>query len=157
MRHSPNSLRSPRVQLGLLLAGAWLTVLSLWAAAHDATLTPAETDGAQKVVQAQLDAFASGDAHKAFALADAELRTRFGSAQDFLAMVRSHYPMVHHPASVSFLAPQTDNGVVVQRVRVADGEGRHWLLTYLLHQQRSEHQWRISACLVAPDSPPLMV
>jgi hypothetical protein len=157
MHHSPTSLRSPRVQLGVLLAGAWLVLLSLWAVAQDDTLTPAETRGAQQAVQAQLDALAAGDAHRAFALADAELRSRFASAQDFLAMVRSHYPMVHHPASVSFLAPHAENGLVVQRVRVADGQGRHWLLTYLLQQQRSERQWRISACLVVPDSPPLMV
>lgn len=149
------ALRSPRLRIATLLAGAWLAVLSLWAAAQGAALSAADTRGVQQVVQAQLDAFAADDAHKAFALADADIRSRFGDAQAFLAMVRAHYPMVHRPASVSFLKPESDGGLVVQRVRVADGDGGHWLVTYLLQKHKKERQWRISACIVVPDAPRL--
>lgn len=149
------ALRSPRLRVAALLAGIGLAVMSLWAAAQGSALSAADTRSVQQVVRAQLDAFAADDAHKAFALADAEVRNRFGNAQDFLAMVRAHYPMVHRPASVSFLKPESDGGLAVQRVRVADGDGGHWLVTYLLQKPKQERQWRISACIVVPDAPRL--
>ena len=42
---------------------------------------------------------------------------------------------------------------MLQPVRLQDASGRHWRATYLL--QRQDRQWRIGACLVAPDAPRL--
>jgi hypothetical protein len=146
-------LRSPRMHAATLLAGGWLALLSLWAAAQSPTLSAADRRDIQEVVQAQLDAFAVDDAKRAYDLADAGVRKRFGDAHAFLAMVRTQYPMVHRPATVSFLQADSERGVAIQRVRMTGADGSHWLVTYLL--QNTQRQWRISACIVVPDAPRL--
>ncbi|MBC5782081.1 DUF4864 domain-containing protein [Ramlibacter sp. USB13] len=114
---------------------------------------PGEADNVQvvrTVVQQQLAAFANEDALQAFALADTDLRTQFGTAEAFLATVREQYPMLMHPTSVLFLKPETDGRIALQRVRVADEEGSSWTLTYLLNREGGR-QWRISGCVVTPE------
>jgi hypothetical protein len=104
----------------------------------------------QQVVQQQLQALATQDALQAFALADTDMRTQFGSAEAFLTTVREQYPMLMHPASVLFLKPETDGSVAMQKVRLTDDEGSSWSLTYLLNRQ-TDNQWRISGCVVTPE------
>jgi len=104
----------------------------------------------QQVVQQQLQALATQDAMQAFALADSEMRTQFGSAEAFLTTVREQYPMLMHPASVLFLKPETDGTVAMQKVRLTDDDGASWSLTYLLNRQ-TDNQWRISGCVVTPE------
>lgn len=149
---APSShLRSRAVALAL-----WLAVLLLGGAyAVDAQrAAPVDTAGVSSVVRTQLQALAAEDAGKAFALADSQLRTRYGNAEEFLDSVRSQYPMVLKPASVQFLLPQATGTLAMQKVRVTDGEGYGWLLTYVLH--REGPQWLIRNCLVEPDRPPVM-
>lgn len=58
------------------------------------------------------------------------------------------------PAAVSFLLPQAEARApksVQQLVRLRDHEGRLWIAAYLLQRQAGAG-WRISACVVAPDS-----
>jgi hypothetical protein len=109
----------------------------------------------QQVVQQQLQALAAQDAMQAFALADNDLRTQFGTADAFLATVRVHYPMLMHPASVLFLKPETDGTIATQKVRMSDEQGSSWTLTYLLNRQH-DNQWRISGCLVTPQGRQVM-
>ena len=104
----------------------------------------------QQVVQQQLQALAAQDAMQAFALADNDLRTQFGTADAFLATVRDQYPMLMHPASVLFLKPETDGTIAMQKVRMSDEAGSSWTLTYLLNRQQ-DNQWRISGCVVTPE------
>jgi len=104
----------------------------------------------RQVVEQQLHAFAAQDAMQAFALADHDLRTQFGTADAFLSTVREQYPMLMHPASVLFLKPETDGTVALQKVRLADEEGSSWTLTYLLNRE-GDNQWRISGCLVTAE------
>ena len=110
----------------------------------------------QQVVQQQLQALASQDAMQAFALADTDLRTQFGSADAFLATVRTQYPMLMHPSSVLFLKAQTNGTIALQKVRMSDDEGSAWTLTYLLNRQQ-DNQWRISGCVVTPEGRQLIV
>ena len=109
----------------------------------------------QQVVQQQLQALAAQDAMQAFALADNDLRTQFGTADAFLATVREQYPMLMHPASVLFLKPETDGTIAMQKVRMSDEDGASWTLTYLLNRQQ-DNQWRISGCLVTPQGRQVM-
>lgn len=109
----------------------------------------------QQVVQQQLQALAAQDAMQAFALADNDLRTQFGTADAFLATVREQYPMLMHPASVLFLKPETDGTIAMQKVRMSDEDGSSWTLTYLLNRQQ-DNQWRISGCLVTPQGRQVM-
>lgn len=125
--------------LGLLLG--WQT------AARGAELASRDAVAVQQVVRSQLDAFAVDDAERAFSFAAADLRKMFGTAQNFLAMVRSSYPMVHRPASVVFLKPELKGADVVQTAQMSDAKGAAWLAIYTL-QQQSDKSWRISACVV---------
>lgn len=104
----------------------------------------------QQVVQQQIQALAHENAGAAFALADPDLRTQFGTPEAFLDTVREQYPMLLHPASVLFLKPQTDGTIAMQKVRLADDEGSLWSLVYLLNRQQ-DNQWRISGCVVTPE------
>jgi len=110
----------------------------------------------QQVVQQQLQALASQDAMQAFALADTDLRTQFGSADAFLDTVRTQYPMLMHSSSVLFYKPRTNGTIALQKVRMSDDEGSAWTLTYLLNRQQ-DNQWRISGCVVTPEGRQLIV
>lgn len=104
----------------------------------------------QDVVQKQLQALEHENAGAAFALADAEMRTEFGTPEAFLQTVREQYPMLMHPVRLLFLKPATDGTSAMQKVRLTDQEGSSWSLTYLLNRQQ-DNQWKISGCVVTPE------
>ena len=141
-------------QQGRRLAALWILGLALLGAALAAELPAGDAQSVRQVVQQQLQAFAANDAQRAFALADPGIRSKFESADEFMAMVRSQYPMVHRPTTVLFMKPEADGATVFQRVRLTDAGGAGWVATYLLHRQK-DRQWRISACVVVPDGPRL--
>lgn len=109
----------------------------------------------RQVVESQLQAFAAEDAGKAFALTDPSLRTRFGDADTFLAIVRAQYPMVLRPTNILFLQPASDGVIALQKVRITDADGSNWVLTYLLNRQQ-DHQWRIAGTIIAPEGAQVM-
>jgi hypothetical protein len=116
-----------------------------------ATLTESDARAVRAVIQAQLDAFAADDAERAYAFASPAIRSQFTDAATFMAMVRSGYPMVIQPTSVSFFQPEWADGAVLQKVQLRDRAGRPWLATYQLEQQAGAG-WRINGCVVAPDA-----
>jgi hypothetical protein len=119
-------------------------------AAADATqVSPAVAQEAQKLVRAQLDAFAANDAEQAFSYASASIRQMFGTAAQFVRMVRGSYPVVYRPAAVVFLKPTTTDGALVQPVHMTDREGVTWLALYSL-QRQSDDTWRIGGCVLVP-------
>ncbi|MES3015336.1 MAG: DUF4864 domain-containing protein [Pseudomonadota bacterium] len=99
------------------------------------------------VVQAQLDAFAAGDAAAAFAHAAPGVRQMFGTPEAFMAMVRSGYAVVVRPASVQFHAPRQVDGQWILPVQMVDAAGATWGVLYHL-QQQPDGAWRISGCEV---------
>lgn len=121
--------------------------------ARAAALAEMDARAIRRTVEAQLEAFAAGDAAGAYAFASAEIQAQFGDADTFMAMVRRGYPMVIRPAAVSFYLPQPLPGAppsARQRVRLRDPEGRLWLATYLV-QREAGGAWRINGCVVAAD------
>lgn len=114
------------------------------------SLSPADAQAIRAVVQAQLEAFAQDDAPRAFALAAPGIRQMFGTAENFLAMVRSTYAVVHRPASVAFLKPERQQADAIQTVQMTDTQGEAWLAVYTL-QRQGDKSWRISSCVVLPN------
>jgi len=110
-----------------------------------------DTRALQEVVRAQLAAFAADDAERAFSFASQSIQTLFGTPAQFLRMVRSTYPVVYRPASVMFLHPIPDAAVVVQPVRMTDGNGAAWVAVYRLERQ-PDKSWRIAGCTLLPQS-----
>lgn len=151
LRAVPRRWRSPAFAWSLvfsaILAGA---VFASNPPAPAPAAAAASTQVVRSVVEQQLKALAAQDALQAFALADHDLRTQFGTAEAFLTAVREQYPMLLHPVSVLFLKPETDGRIALQKVRLSDEEGSAWTLTYLLHRQQDD-QWRISGCVVTPE------
>ena len=111
-------------------------------------VSPADARAIRAVVQAQLDAFAADDAHRAFALAAPKIREMFGDADTFIGMVRSGYPVVYRPASTEFMVPQRAGSEIILGVRMTDGRGTLWLATYVL-QRQPDNSWRIAGCDVS--------
>jgi hypothetical protein len=131
-----------RILCALLLAAA-----PLFAAAQDA-VPPEVAREVREVVQAQLDAFLHDDAERAFELATPAIRKTFGSAENFLEMVRSSYAPVYRPRSVVFEAPLLADGQVIQPVRLSDTEGRGWIAVYPM-QRQPDGSWRTNGCQLA--------
>ncbi len=126
----------------LLLVTASLTVRAEPVSAGD-------TKAVRAVVEAQLEAFATDDAKKAFSYAAPSIREMFGTPERFIEMVRAGYPAVYRPASVAFLQPLWVQGRLVQGVLLTDADGGQWLATYSLERQ-ADRSWRIGGCDVRP-------
>jgi hypothetical protein len=105
----------------------------------------------RSVIEAQLAAFAAGDAERAFSFASAAIRSQFGNAANFMLMVQAGYPMVVRPAAIAFFQPSSVGGLVFQRVQMRDREGSLWLATYQMEKQ-ADASWRINGCVVVADS-----
>ena len=108
-------------------------------------ISDADAKAIRAVVQAQLDAFATGDGEKAFSYAAPGIRAQFGIPGVFMAMVREGYPVVYRPASVDFLPVSMERGEVFQRVRMTDAEGVVWVAHYAMEKQKNG-AWRIAGC-----------
>ena len=120
-------------------------------AAAPALVKAGDARAVRAVVEAQLSAFANDDPERAFAYASPAIRSQFGDAARFMAMVQGGYPMVVRPAATAFFQPEAVDGGVIQVVQLRDRAGRAWLATYLLAQQ-GDRSWRIEGCTVAPDT-----
>ena len=84
------------------------------------------------VIQAQLDAFAADDASLAFSYAAPNIKAMFDTPEKFLQMVKSSYPVVYRPTSVTFLAPESDGAAINQPVAMTDMQGSEWVAVYRL-------------------------
>lgn len=123
--------------LGLI---AWVFLFGLHSfaagAREPAGAVPAvEAAAVRAVIQAQLDAFAAGDAVAAFSYAAPGIRRQFGTPESFVAMVRSAYPVVWRPAAVSFHHNEWTEGDLIQAVQMSDANGIAWLVLYRLERQ----------------------
>ena len=140
-----NVVASARIWLS---SAALLLVFQIFTpAAMAAPLTAADAKSVRTVIEAQLAAFASDDATKAFSFAAPNVREAAGSASSFLAMVRRDYPVVYRPASTAFLKPEGTGDEVLQRVQMLDASGDSWLAVYSLQRQKG-NIWRITGCSV---------
>lgn len=121
-----------------------LALVPLFASAQDA-VPPADAQAVRAVIEAQLDAFRHDDAAPAFALATPDIRATFGSAENFLAMVRASYAVVYRPKDVLFEVPRLIDGQLLQPVRLTDSESRSWIAIYPM-QRQSDGSWRTNGC-----------
>ena len=133
------------------LLRAFLTFCILFLALGSSTacaqsaVSSSDARAVRQVIEAQLDAFGKDDAARAFSLATTGIRESFGSAENFLEMVRRSYAVVYRPKSVLFEAPVLIDGQVVQPVRMTDAEGRGWIALYPM-QREPDGSWRTNGC-----------
>lgn len=132
---------------------AWRSLVgaALLACACAATAGPLSSDdvGAmQRVIDAQIAAFARDDEQGAFSFASPGIRERFGTAATFAAMVREQYAVVYRPASRRFLRPVVEDGTVIFPVQLSGDDGRVWIALYVM--LRVGHDWKIAGCQLVP-------
>ncbi len=130
------------------LLGAALLVLAGGTAAQG--LGREDVGAMQRVIDAQLEAFARDDEQGAFAFASPGIQERFGTAATFAQMVREQYAVVYRPASRAFLRPVVEEGTVIFPVQLSDRDGRVWVALYTM--QRVAGTWRIAGCQLVPAS-----
>ncbi|HUQ24149.1 MAG TPA: DUF4864 domain-containing protein [Burkholderiales bacterium] len=126
------------------LACAFLALAPL--AAQAQAVSADDAAAVRKVIEAQLDAFKKDDAKRAFSYATSGIRATFGTPENFMEMVRTEYPVVYRPRSVTFQAPtQAGANDIVQAVRMIDDASRAWIAIYPM-QRGSDGVWRTNGC-----------
>lgn len=125
-----------------------LLLFGLTAASPAAEVSLEDATAIRAVIAEQLEAFARDDARRAFALATTGIRERFGTAEVFMDMVRTGYPVVYRPKSVQCEQPAVVDGEVIQPVRMTDAEGNAWIALYPM-QRQADGVWRINGCQLA--------
>ena len=82
-------------------------LLAACASAPAQELSKSDALAVRGVVTEQLDAFRRDDGERAFSLATAGIRAKFGSSEVFMEMVRTGYPVVYRPSSVAWSGKRT--------------------------------------------------
>lgn len=142
-------MTSAGARLRLLVIRSFLLALLLFgfaAASAAAEVSAEDAQAIRAVISEQLDAFARDDAARAFSLATSGIRSRFGTPEVFMEMVRNEYPVVYRPKSVRFDPPELIEDQVVQPVKMTDAAGRQWLAIYPM--LREGGRWRTNGCLL---------
>lgn len=124
-----------------LIALSLAAVVACTAQARD----DADAREIQRVITAQIDAFARGDADAAFGFAAPPIRARFGTAARFLSAVRLAYPVLVRPRSVAFSGLRQANDRGVQKVEVVGSDGQGALASYDMEHE-PDGRWLIAGC-----------
>ncbi|RJG03956.1 DUF4864 domain-containing protein [Noviherbaspirillum sedimenti] len=104
-----------------------------------------EVAAIQGAVQLQIEALANDDAAGAFALTTENTRSRLGSPDNFLKMIKEQYDPVYRHRLALYQSPQIVFGKVYQVVRLTDLESHVWVAIYLMHKDE-EGAWKIDGC-----------
>lgn len=115
------------------------------------SLTAADRAQIQRVISLQLKAFERSDDAVAFSYSTPETRKYFGSARDFMAMVRSDYAVLYDNASRKFLDAAIVDGQVIQPLQIVSRAGETLVALYAVERQPNS-EWRIAGCELAPST-----
>ncbi len=129
-----------RVLLTTVMLLAWLCSPVL---AGDVSDQDAAT--IRSVITDQIDAFRRDDAAGAFGYAAPSTQGVFGTADNFLAMVRRGYAPVYRPHSVEFAGLGQEDDGIVQTVELIGPDGLPYTARYTMERE-ADGSWRIIAC-----------
>ena len=101
----------------------------------------------REIIGAQLEAFHSRDAEKAFSYASPSIQAEFRTPDRFFSMVRKFWPEVYSTRRSEFLQLAEIKGVWIQGVIISDDLGETWLAQYPMELQPDGH-WLIDGCVV---------
>ena len=99
------------------------------------------------VIDAQLEAFRSGDAERAYSLATPGIQRQFTNSSIFMKMVINGYNVLRQPTKVEYHDLREHFGVKVQLVKLTDLNGFTFQAFYQMEQQNSG-EWRIGGCKI---------
>jgi len=125
-----------------------LAVMLIVTAFFVAPQAQAQEEPIRTAIQGQIDAFLADDFVRAFTYAAPNIKTIFGTAENFGAMVTQGYPMVHRPADVRMLELREVAGNLWQRVMITDQQGRTHMLDYQMIE--TSDGWQINGVQLLP-------
>lgn len=140
-----------RASLRLLLLGMLLVPLAQAAPPGAATLPRAEWKAIEQVIEQQRSALLVGDGTKAMAFAKPALRGQFGTAENFLRMVRSSYAALLDARATRFLEGAVIEGSVIQPLRLILPDNTVLVAIYQMEKQQ-DGRWKIAGCVLAPST-----
>ena len=117
--------------------------------AQQMQVTDTDRAAIRSVIERQLEALRRDDADGAFAFASPGIRTQFGTAKNFLAMVRASYQPVYRPRSVVFEDITPVEGIPTQQVLLLGPNGEPVRALYLMEKQ-PDGTWKINGCYLVP-------
>jgi Domain of unknown function (DUF4864) len=139
------------------LAAVWMGLAAFFALDTSAALaaTPpmraSDWKSIKQVIGAQRAALIAGDGDKAFGYATPALRTQFGDADTFMAMVHVGYPALLTARYTEFLEGAVIDGLIIQPLRLIDADNSVRVALYTVEKQKSG-AWRISGCRIGPST-----
>ncbi|MCC2687458.1 MAG: hypothetical protein K0S21_261 [Rhizobiaceae bacterium] len=96
----------------------------------------AEISAAQRVIEAQLQAFQADDGARAYSYAAPGVKRIFPSVDAFMSMVESGYLPVRRPKRYSFgKAAEPSTTSIIQQVMIVGPDGRDYEAVYTLELQ----------------------
>jgi len=117
----------------------------------EAKLAAAEWKAIKRAIGEQRAAFVAGDAQKAFGYAAPGIRAQFGTAENFLAMVRTAYDALIAARYTEFLEGAVIEGVVIQPLRLIAPDNTVQVALYTMEKQKNGG-WKIAGCVLAPST-----
>ncbi len=114
-------------------------------------LPATEWSAIQKVIGDQLAALKAGDGARAMAFAVPGIRAQFGSAENFLRMVRTGYAPLLDARHTQFLEGAVVDGATIQPLRLVLPDDTVLVALYQMQRQR-DGRWRIAGCVIAPST-----
>ncbi|MEM6452474.1 MAG: DUF4864 domain-containing protein [Cyanobacteria bacterium P01_D01_bin.105] len=112
-------------------------------------ITDADLMAIRQAIEQQIVAFQEDNAVAAFSQAAPGIQIQFGTAENFVNMVKAAYPPVLSPRSVVFEDLQQVDGLPAQQVMLMDQNGQLVRATYLM-QQQAMGDWKIAGCYLTP-------
>ena len=108
-------------------------------------ITAGDRGAIRRVIESQIEAFRRDDGPGAFAFASPTIKRVFGTPENFMNMVRTGYPQVYRPASVSFGDLMRAEGTLHQLVDIVGPDGLPVIAVYEMERQ-PDGSWQINGC-----------
>lgn len=111
----------------------------------------ADASAIQTVIEAQINAFRSGDDAAAYSHAAPNIKQIFPTVDQFISMVKTGYMPLYNPETFVFGRNAVIGSEIHQEVIVTDEKGKQWQAVYTLRQQE-DGSWKITSVKMNPYS-----
>jgi hypothetical protein len=136
-----------RLFLGTVLG---LLCFDLHAQGVEETVVENDLGDVRHVVSQQIAAFQNEDSELAFSFASPVIRTQFGSPQNFMRTVKTHYSSIYSTRSFTFGRHVAQDGHVMQEIEfVSAADNSIHLAVYKLIKFK-KYGWRITGVELVP-------
>lgn len=115
-------------------------------------VSAADEAAIRRTIEAQMEAFRRNDDAAAFSHASPMIQGMFGTAANFMAMVRTLYAPVHRPRAVDFTDLVEEGGRLIQKVELIGPDGAPALALYTM--VRGPEGWLIDGCMLTASERP---